>query len=60
MDFNKRNTHSLQGISDTDAGMRQRSRIDNDEINSLCRRFLDSANQFMLGITLEIGKLGPD
>ncbi len=56
MDLDKRNLNGQKGIPQGNAGVRESAGVQNDKLNPIDRRALDSIDEFVFGIALETRK----
>lgn len=54
MDFNKRNRHAGQRVTQRNAGMGEGSRVDDDEVDLVVCGLMYAVHQFMLGVALKM------
>jgi len=57
VNLDKRNLNSEQGVTQRDAGVREPTRVQDDEFDPVNLGFLNPVNEFMFGIALKAGKL---
>jgi len=60
VNLDKRNLNSEQGVAQRDAGVREATRVQDDEFDPVDLGFLHPVNEFMFGIALKAGKLVPE
>ena len=60
VNLDKWNLNSEQGVTQRDAGVREATRVQNDEFDPVDLGFLNPVNEFMFGIALKAGKLVPE
>jgi len=57
VNFDKRNLNSEKRVAQRDAGVREATRVQDDEFDPVDLGFLNPVNEFMFGIALKAGKL---